>query len=223
VETPELFAACAAAGHPTWPSVGSPIPKKLVCLESAWDDRVFQPVSVKGFLDALGPLIRPPLRVAHRFIESARHLAHYTRHPDGTLWTDPNAWDSPIYYLAFHGAPGAVRCALERVDADVLVDAFSDYGKYDCLIYFGACGVLRGREGRDFARKLLDSSGVRAVIGYTTDVGWMDSLVVDLLFFYRFYSHNDPWAALPEIFASVQRDFKPVRKMGYTLVLAPEA
>jgi hypothetical protein len=179
-------------------------------------------VSVKGFLDALGPLIRPPLRVAHRFIESARHLAHYTRHPDGALWTDPHAWDSPIYYLAFHGVPGAVRCTLEQVDADVLVDAFSDYGKYDCLIYFAACGVLRGSKGRGFARRLLDRSGVRAVIGYTADVSWMDSLVVDLLFLYRFYSHNDPWTALPEIFASVERDFTPVRKMGYTLVLGPE-
>ena len=51
----------------------------------------------------------------------------------------------------------------------------------------------------------------------------MDSLVVDLLFLYRFYSHKDPWKALPEVFASVKRDFRPARKMGYTLVLAPES
>jgi hypothetical protein len=222
VETPDLFAACAAAGHPTWPSSGSAIPRKLVCLEAPWDERVFHPTSVKGFLEALGPLVHPPLRVAHRFIESARHLARYTRHPDGSLWTDPHAWDAPIFYLAFHGAPGAVRSTLEQIDAAALCEAFSGYGGYDCLIYFGACGVLRGSKGRRFARDLLASSGVQAVIGYTADVSWMDSLAMDLLFLYRFYSHEDPWNHLSEIFASVQRDFKPARKMGYTLVLAPE-
>lgn len=51
----------------------------------------------------------------------------------------------------------------------------------------------------------------------------MNSLVADLLFVYRFYSHDDPWNGMSEIFASVERDFKPAREMGYTLVLAPEA
>lgn len=221
VESPELFAACAAAGHPTWPAAGSPIPRKLVCLESAWDDRVFHPTSVRGFLEALGPLIRPPLRVAHRFIESARHLAHTARQPGGAFWTDPHAWDTPVFYMAFHGAPGTVTAALEPIDTGVLCEAFVGYGGYDCLFYFSACGVLRGLEGRRFARELLAASGVRAVIGYTADVNWMDSLAADLLFLYRFYSHADPWHALPDVFASVKRDFKPARKMGYTLVLGP--
>jgi hypothetical protein len=70
---------------------------------------------------------------------------------------------------------------------------------------------------------LLDASGVRAVIGYTADVDWMDSLAADLLFLHRFYSHDDPWNGLPEIFASVERDFRPARDMGYTLVLASDA
>jgi hypothetical protein len=223
VETPELFAACAAAGHPTWPAVGSPLPRKLICLECAWDESVFHTPSVKGFLEALGPLVRPPLRVAHRFIDSAKHLARYTRHPEGALWTDPHAWDAPIFYLAFHGAPGAVQSTVEPIDGDLLCQAFSDYGGYDCLIYFSACSVLRGTKGRGFARRLLDCSGARAVIGYTTDVAWIDSLIVDLLFLHRFYSHDEPWEGLSEIFASVKRDFKPARRMGYTLVLAPEA
>jgi hypothetical protein len=222
-DTPELFAACAAAGHPTWPAVDGTIPRKLVCLESAWDTSVFHARSVKGFLEALGPLVSPPLRVAHRFIESAKHLAHFTRRPHGALWTDPHAWDAPVFYLAFHGVPGAVESAVEQIGGDLLCEAFSGYGGYNCLIYFSACSVLRGAKGRRFARELLACSGARAVIGYTTDVNWMNSLLVDLLFLHRFYSHEDPWKGLPEIFASVKRDFKPARKVGFTLVLAPEA
>src|SRR5262245_42856090 len=83
VETPEYFAMCAAAGHRTWPTAGGAVPHKLVCLESAWDNNVFHATSVRGFLEALGPLVRPPLRVAHRFIESARHLAHIAQQPGG--------------------------------------------------------------------------------------------------------------------------------------------
>lgn len=221
METPEWFAACAAAGHPTWPGVRSTIPRKLVCLESNWSESVFHATSVKGFLEALGPLLHPPLRVAHRFIESAQHLKHYTGHPRGTLWTDPDAWDAPVYYLAFHGVPGAVRSTLGEMDAAILCDAFAGFGGYNCLLYLGACSVLRGAKGRRLARDLLAASGVRAIIGYTTDVDWVDSLVIDLQFFYRFYSHADPWNNLSKVFASVKRDFKPARKMGYTLVLAP--
>ena len=81
---------------------------------------------------------------------------------------------------------------------------------------------LRGAKGRRFARDLLAASGARAVIGYTTNVKWMDSLVVDLLFLYRFYSHPNPWSSLAEVFSSVQRDYRPARKMGYTLVVGPE-
>jgi hypothetical protein len=45
-ETPQWFAACARAGHPTWPGVGRGrrVPAKLVVLESYWDNRLFQTI-----------------------------------------------------------------------------------------------------------------------------------------------------------------------------------
>ena len=77
---------------------------------------------------------------------------------------------------------------------------------------------LRGRVGRKFARDFLAASGVKAVIGYTQDVNWVNSLVVDLLFLHRFYRHSDPWGHLSEIYDSVVRDFRPAKQMGFTLV-----
>jgi hypothetical protein len=220
-ETPDWFARCAAAGHPPWPSVIYTVPRKLVCLESSWDDRVFKNLSVKGFFDSLKPLIRPPLQVDHRFIESSKHLAYYLRRPGGVLWMDPSAWDVPIFYLGFHGSPGSVHSALERIGPDDLCEAFAGYGAYPNLIYFGSCNVLEGAKGKKFARDLLRASGSRAVIGYKKDINWMDSLVVDLLFLYRFYTSLHTWNKLTETFESVQRDFKPAREMGYILVEAP--
>jgi hypothetical protein len=221
VRTPAFFSACAAAGHPTWPGVvrGRAVASKLVCLESYWNEDLHLTTSVRAFLDALRPTLRPPLQVAHRVVESARGLAHYTQPPDGLLWRHRAAWDAPIYYLALHGGPGRVTSLLDTIGPERLCDAFRGYGARDCLVYFGACSVLRGRAGARFAREFLEATGCRAVVGYRTEIDWIPSMLADLLFFQRFYSHADPWRALRAIHASVRRDFRPARALGLTLVL----
>ena len=78
--------------------------------------------------------------------------------------------------------------------------------------------VLAGPAGERFGDDLLKASGSAAVIGYTTNVGWMNSLIVDMLFLFRFYTHEDPWSHLANIFESVLNDFVPAREMGYTLI-----
>ena len=83
-------------------------PAKLVCLETYWNEKLFQSFSVKPFFEAMAPLLRPPLMVAHRFVESEAGLAYYTRRPDGVMWRRTELFDAPIYYLAFHGKPGSV-------------------------------------------------------------------------------------------------------------------
>jgi hypothetical protein len=35
-------------------------PPKLVCLESYWNERLFETFSVKGFFEAMAPLVRLP-------------------------------------------------------------------------------------------------------------------------------------------------------------------
>jgi hypothetical protein len=222
-EAPEWFADCSLSGHQTWPSRGSDVPRKLVCLESSWDDRIFQTLSVKGFFESLSPLIRPPLLVAHRFVELLRHLSQYTRKPDGLLWTDPVAYDAPVIYLAFHGSPGAIDTALERIGPGGLCDAFDGYGSVPVMIYLGSCSVLKGDAGKDLGTDLLETSGARALLGYATDVDWMNSLIVDMLFLQRFYTHADPWNNLEGIYHSILEDFGPAEKMGYTLMQKPAA
>jgi hypothetical protein len=196
-------------------------PPKLVCLESYWNERMFQTFSVKGFFEAMAPLVHPPLTVAHRFVESESGLEYYTRR-GGVLWRQRELFDTPVFYLAFHGAPGAVKSVLGRIGAERLCDAFSGYGDngYRNLVYFAACNVLRGQEGRRFARDFLKATGVKAIVGYTTTVDWMASLVADMLFLHRFYSDPSPWRNLRRIFASVQRDYPRARRLGHTLITA---
>ena len=194
-------------------------PAKLVCLETYWNDKLFESFSVKPFFEALGPFVNPPLRVAHRFVESAQGLAYYARRPDGVMWRQADLFDAPVYYLAFHGKPGTVISLTGDIGAEPLMEAFAGYGRgYRNLVYFAACSVLRGAQGERFAKAFLKKTGVRAVIGYTMRVDWMASLVADLLFLHRFYRDPSPWRNLRRIFRSVQRDYPRARRLGHLLV-----
>src|SRR2546423_13664984 len=137
------------------------VPAKIVCLESYWNERLFETFSVKGFLEAMAPLVRPPLTVAHRFVDSEAGLSYYLRRPGGVMWRQKELFDTPVYYLAFHGRPAAVAPVLGRVSGDKLIDAFAGYGEdgYRNLVYFAACSVFRGVGGRHFAGEFLKATG----------------------------------------------------------------
>ena len=196
-------------------------PRKLVCLETYWGDhsaRAFRSDSVQPFFEGLAAQLDPPLRIAHRFIESPAQLAAYTRRDGGLLWSDPEVFDAPVYYLSFHGSPGTVRTALARLGPSRLCRAFEGWGTaYDNLVYFAACSVLAGASGRKFADEFLERSGCRAIVGYTTDVDWMESMLTDLLFLRRFYGDAHPWRNLRAIHESVLVDFAPAHRLGFTL------
>jgi hypothetical protein len=181
---------------------------------------MFQAFSVKGFFEAMAPLVHPPLTVAHRFVESEAGLAYYAKRPDGLAWRSKELFDTPIYYLAFHGKPGSLSPLLGRIEAERVCEAFAGYGEggYQNLAYFACCNVLRGEKGQRFAREFLKKSRMRAVIGYTTTVNWMASLVADMLFLQRFYSDPAPWRNLRRIFNSVSRDYPVARRLGHTLM-----
>ncbi len=227
--TPGWYARCHAAGHPTWPEsvrdAAAVLPpllsRKLVCLETYWGDhrgQMFGNTSVRPFLEALGGQLDPPVRVGHRFVESAVHLASYVEGPDGLLWRDREVLDAPVLYLSFHGAPGTLRSTLERVGAEALCRSFAGWGgNGPNLVYFGACSVFAGNEGMAFARQFLDACGCRAIVGYSADIDWMDSMMTDLLFLRRFYATGDPWGRLREIHESVLADFSPAARLGYEL------
>jgi hypothetical protein len=195
-------------------------PAKLVCLEAYWNENVFQTFSVKGFFEAMAPLVSPPLTVAHRFVESEAGLAYYAKRPRGLMWRSRELFDTPVYYLAFHGGPGTVISPTGNIGSQRLIDAFEGYGRggYKSLVYFACCNVLRGEKGRKFAREFLKRSRVTAVIGYTTSVDWMASLVADVLFLHRFYRDPSPWRNLRRIFNSVRRDYPVARRLGHTLI-----
>src|SRR3954464_13935465 len=103
-------------------------PRKLVCLESYWDEELFQQFSVKAFLDGMAPLVHPPLTVAHRFVDSGAGLAYYLRRPGSVMWRQKALFDAPVYYLAFHGGAASGRAGAERGGAAEGVRGLSRHG-----------------------------------------------------------------------------------------------
>jgi len=195
-------------------------PAKIVSLEAYWNEEMFQDFSVKRFLEGMAPLVHPPLTVAHRFVDSAAGLAYYLRRPGGLMWRQKELFDAPVFYLAFHGRPASARTPVERIDGDALMEAFSGYGDngYRNLVYFAACNVFRGKRGLAFAKEFVKKTRVQAVVGYATPVGWMASLVCDLLFLHRFYNDPSPWKNLRKIFNSVHRDYPAARRLKHILI-----
>ena len=117
-----------------------------------------------------------------------------------------------------------MKSTLDRIGSETLLEAFRGYGKcgYRNLVYFAACNVLCG-SGEKFARDFLAASGCRAVIGYTTNVDWMQSLVTDMLFLQRFYTAPDPWRTdLAAIFASVEENYSYAGKPRATRCWKPK-
>ena len=53
---------------------------------------------------------------------------------------------------------------------------------------------------------------------HATPVGWMASLVCDLLFLHRFYNDPAPWKNLRRIFNSVRRDYPAARRLKHILI-----
>ena len=196
-------------------------PRKLVCLETYWGDhqeRAFRAPSVLPFFEGLARQLDPPLAIAHRHVGTLSQLAAYTRRREGMLWRDPESFDTPVYYLSFHGSPGRIHTTLARLGPAALVRAFAGWGEsYRNLVYFGACSVFRGKAGERFAARFLKESRCRAVLGYAEDVDWMESMLTDLLFLKRFYAARDPWKDLAAIHASVLEDFAPARRLGLRL------
>ena len=197
-------------------------PRKLVCLETYWGDhkaRLFRTPSVLPFFEGLSAQLDPPLRIAHRYVDSLAQLFSYAKYKKGLLWRDRETFDTPVYYLSFHGAPGKLITALTKIGPRELCRAFTGWGAYDNLVYFGACSVFKGARGERFAKQFLEASGCRAVLGYATDVAWMGSMVADLLMLQRFYADANPWKNLRKIHASVLEDYAPARRLGLTLVM----
>ena len=82
-------------------------------------------------------------------------------------------------YLAFHGNPGEIELAdgsvvnLEELSG-LMRTKFKGW-----VIHFGTCGTLSANKKQ--LQRFLDSTQASLLIGYKSDVNWIDSAAMDLI------------------------------------------
>ena len=86
-----------------------------------------------------------------------------------------------IIYLAFHGRPGELHIGKRKsMDFDSIAKILDGQAK-DKIIHFGSCSTLNidGWELRRFRKE----TGALAISGYTKDIDFIRSSVLDILYF----------------------------------------
>lgn len=86
-----------------------------------------------------------------------------------------------IIYLAFHGSPGSLHVGKrKKIDFHCLAE-WLDGRAADKIIHFGSCSTLN-IDGWEL-RRFWKDTGALAVSGYTKDIDFIESSVLDILYF----------------------------------------
>ena len=195
------------------------IPRKLVVLESYWSNDMSDEISVKNILEAFCPILNPPIKLYHRYVESKKGFKYYTKE---ILPNDRDTHDSPVYYVAIHGNPGQLEFEKENMEYDALIDAFKGYDKTDTIVYFGSCSLFRGTEGQKFGYRFLKATGVRGVFGYIDAVSYLEDTIISYLFFNYFFSTQNPFDSLHLIYEQLINEYLPALDCGFQMFLRDE-
>jgi len=142
----------------------------VFCLEGAWKRRLDDRASVLPTLEML-----ERLRIAtyiHRDVGIRAELDLYLE-----KWGQLGYSHYEVLYFAFHGIPGAIEVGSETVTLAELAEKLD--GKAEGrVVYFGCCLVMKDK---DAVAEFKNTTGAKAVCGYTKKVDWLESAAFDLL------------------------------------------
>lgn len=150
---------------------------QIFCLEGDWETRLESKLSVRPLLDLLSG-VGVAGGVVHRDVATRAELEHYV-----ARLARRSVDTFPVVYLAFHGFAedgfGYVSLGGEDVSLDELADVFGSESVAGRVIYTGSCSTLDVTDDalRDFCKR----TGVRGLLGYSKDVGWVESAAFDIL------------------------------------------
>jgi hypothetical protein len=170
---------------------------RVFCLEGDWDGELTSRSSVRPMLELLEGLKR--IEYVHKDVGTRAELRHYLRR---WLDHDPSVSDYGTLYLAFHGGARGRRRASERVlviseadDGEISLEELSSIlgtNLTGVIIHLGSCSLLA--EHPTVIEDFLEATGAKALAGYTTDVEWVASAAMDMLFLDKIASYSQ-WPA----------------------------
>ena len=150
--------------------------KGIYCLECDW------------FGDGDKTTVEPALRLLERNGKLRVPYFHYRVATREELEFRLNEWvigsfsDFPILYLGFHGCPGTIQLAHERVlcldDLGKMLDGSCNHR----IVHFGSCSTLDLDDHDEALVRFRRQTKALAVLGYKTDVDWLPSMALEVLF-----------------------------------------
>jgi len=156
-------------------------PLGIFCVEGAWSPKLTSRASVRDLLELLEkvdgiPFIHHPVDTVDGLLDALRR------------WNQKQYARYSLGYFAFHGEPGRIQIGRRSVSLEELGEALR--GSSDKILYFGSCSVLRV-PGHDLDA-FCDLSGSPCIIGFTQDVGWLESAALDLILLDAIARRRDP-------------------------------
>jgi hypothetical protein len=169
---------------------------KILCLEGDWDGELTSRSSVLPMLELLERLRR--VEFVHKDVGTRAELAYYLRQ-----WAeDDSVGDYSMLYLAFHGSTRTARSTSEHTvwisgaaDGEVTLTELAGIlgpDHKDEIIHFGSCSLLAEKSA--VLERFLNHTGIKAIAGYDTDIDWVASAAMDLMFFDTVARYSQ-WAA----------------------------
>lgn len=194
----------------------------MLYFESSWSNDLYSKQTIKPFLDHLDNLIpmQPPVSVGHKYFDSAEQLRFHLSYPDGIAWENNMMWGNKLTIIGCHGVPAGLHPTLGLIPHSELQDIFLDYGS-DCpsVLFITACNLFQDEQK---ARELLEASKVCGLFGFKGEIGYISSVVLDLLLISTFFMvglEHDPTQHLTEIYEIVRDSFLPAKDAGFSLFL----
>jgi hypothetical protein len=184
----------------------------VFCLEGSWaqNSDLTDRTSVEQQLRMLESAGRCG-RVIHRDVATREEFDHYLKEWLKKKYgpTSTGTVGYPLAYLAFHGTRGALRIGKSELTLDDLSDLIGPAKAKDRILYFGSCSTMAATESelRGFCKK----TGVKAIVGYTRPIDWLESAAFDCLLVPRLLDMKN----MRSVFTSLRREHpKFVDRLG---------
>lgn len=153
----------------------------IFCLEGEWESNLRLKESVLPVLELLERLGQ--IKWIHRDAATIGEVTHYLK-----KWSQKGYHDYPVLYLATHGDKGVLQWG--PTNEDMTLEALaallgeSARGRY---VYLGSCLTLfNERQVQTF----VETTGVKAVLGYRKTVDWIESAAFDVILLSTIANHT---------------------------------
>ena len=189
----------------------------FLVLEALWSEDLRDLSSIYPFISGL--CAANEWTLYYRRFDSVNDIQHWV---DRFQRMRVGGGKAKILYLAAHGTLKGLETREGLIPGAKLVPILRKAPSIRG-VHLGSCALARS----DMPRRLIEKTKVRWVAGYTKEVHWLESTLVDLLFLDWMYTgvpkgERSWWLGLAKTPAEIYRRFAVAEALGFTVFYRPK-